>query len=77
MLIYEYKLRCTKGQQAAMDDAIRIAQFIRNKCLRLWMDKSRIGANDLQIYCSRLAHTFDFAARLDTPADSARSAAPW
>lgn len=37
MLIYEYKLTGTKAQYAAIDEAIRIAQFIRNKALRLWM----------------------------------------
>jgi putative transposase len=77
MLVYEYKLKVSTAQCAAIGEALRLAQCMRNKCLRLWMDESRIGANDLQIYCSRLAHTFDFAARLDTPADSARSAAPW
>ena len=38
MLIYEYKLDGNKQQYAAIDEAIRIVQFIRNKCLRLWMD---------------------------------------
>jgi putative transposase len=77
MLIYEYKLGCTNAQQAAMDDAIRIAQFIRNKCLRLWIDERGSGANDLQIYCSRLAHTFDFVARLNAQARQAAADRAW
>lgn len=39
MLIYEYKLDGSMQQEAAIDEAIRIVQFIRNKCLRLWMDE--------------------------------------
>src|SRR5260370_493538 len=48
MLIYEYKLDGSKHQYAAIDEAIRITQFIRNKCLRLWMDGRGISKNDLQ-----------------------------
>jgi len=43
MLIYEYKLDGTKQQYSAMDEAIRVTQFIRNKCLRLWMDEQGIS----------------------------------
>ena len=39
MLIYEYKLDGKKAQYTALGEAIRVAQFIRNKCLRLWMDE--------------------------------------
>ena len=38
MLLYEYKLRLSPAQQAAIDEAIRTTQFIRNKALRLWME---------------------------------------
>jgi putative transposase len=34
MLIYEYKVAGTKQQYVAIDEAIKITQFIRNKCLR-------------------------------------------
>src|SRR5690242_15399945 len=61
MLVYEYKLDGTPAQYAQMDEAIRIAQFVRNKCLRRWMDEQGISANDLQVYCSRLAQDFGFA----------------
>ena len=62
MLLYEYKLRLSRAQAAAIDEAIRTTQFIRNKCLRLWMDGRGVSANDLQILCSRLAHDYPFAA---------------
>ncbi len=34
MLSYEYKLQVTPAQRTAIDEAIRVAQFIRNKCHR-------------------------------------------
>jgi putative transposase len=50
MLILDYKLRVNQAQQKAIDEAVRTAQFIRNKALRLWMDGRGIGDNDLQVY---------------------------
>ena len=43
MLIYEYKVAGTTQQYAAIDEAVRITQFIRNKCLRRWMDDPLIS----------------------------------
>ena len=68
MLIFEYKLRANKAQQAAIEEAIRTVQFIRNTCLRLWMDGRGVGDNDLQVYCSQLAKDHPFAARLNSQA---------
>src|SRR2546425_1138445 len=68
MLIQEYKLDGSKKQYQAIDDAIRIVQFIRNKCLRLWMDTWGISKNDLQCYCAPLAKEYPFAARLNSQA---------
>ena len=39
MLTLDYKLDGTPAQYAAMDEGIRAVQFIRNKCLRAWMDR--------------------------------------
>src|SRR5262249_22716220 len=72
MLIYEYKIKVTTAQQAASDEAIRVAQSVRTTCLRLWMDEQGVGASDLQTACSRLAHEFAFVAR---PHSRARQAA--
>src|SRR5258705_597795 len=77
MLSYEYKLQVTPAQQAAIDEAIRVAQFIRNKCLRLWMDGQGITANDLHAACSRLAHGFAFAPRLNSQARQAAADRAW
>ncbi|MEY3555424.1 MAG: hypothetical protein RLZZ580_1479, partial [Cyanobacteriota bacterium] len=38
MFVLEFKVKAKTQQYQAIDDAIRTAQFIRNKCVRLWMD---------------------------------------
>ena len=77
MLIYEYKLDGSKKQYAAIDEAIRIVQFIRNKCLRLWMDEQGISKNDLQAYCAVLAREYSFATHLNAQARQASADRAW
>jgi GNAT superfamily N-acetyltransferase len=74
MLIYEYKLDGTKQQYAAIDEAIRIVQFIRNKCLRWWMDGRGVSKNDLQCSCAVLARAYPFANNLNSQARQAAAA---
>ena len=38
MLVFEFKAYGKSAQIKAIDDAIRTAQFIRNSCIRLWME---------------------------------------
>ena len=71
MLIYEYKLRGNKEQYAAIDEAIQVTQFIRNKALRLWIDTRGTNRNDLQCYCAVLARQFPFVACLNSQARQA------
>src|SRR6266849_959394 len=77
MLIYEYKMQASKAQYVAIDEAIRIVQFIRNTCLRLWMDTRGTTKNDLQCSCSVLAKEFPFAARLNSQARQAAADRAW
>ena len=77
MLILEYKLRANQAQQGAIDEAIRTVQFIRNKCLRLWMDGRGVGDNDLQVYCAKLARQYPFAARLNSQARQTSADRAW
>ncbi len=77
MLILDYKLRVNKTQATAIDEAIRTVQFIRNKCLRLWMDGRGVGDNDLQVYCSQLAKAYPFAARLNSQARQTSADRAW
>lgn len=76
MLIYEYKLDGAQAQYAAIDEAIRACQFIRNKCLRLWMD-DHATKNDLQTYCAVLAKEYPFASHLNSQARQASADRAW
>jgi putative transposase len=77
MLIYEYKLDGTKAQYAAIEEAIRVTQFIRNKCLRKWMDTRGITRNDLQCYCAVLAAEYSFVTSLNSQARQASADRAW
>jgi putative transposase len=77
MLVYEYKVDGSKKQYAAIDEAIRVCQFIRNKCLRLWMDERGISKNDLQCYCAQLAKEYPFASHLNSQARQASADRAW
>lgn len=77
MLIYEYKLDGTRKQYAAIDEAVRVVQFIRNKCLRLWMDERGTSRNDVQCYCAELAREYSFAHNLNSQARQASADRAW
>ncbi len=77
MLSYEYKVDGSSVQYQAIDEAIRVVQFIRNKCLRLWMDERSISKNDLQCYCAELAKTSPFARSLNSQARQASADRAW
>jgi putative transposase len=77
MLIYEYKLDGSKQQYAAIEEAIRVVQFVRNKCLRKWMDERGISKNDLQCYCAILSKEYSFASRLNSQARQAAADRAW
>ncbi len=65
MLVFEFKTYGKSSQFAAVDETIRTAQFVRNRCIRLWMDVKNTGKNDLQKYCAVLAANFPFANELN------------
>ena len=77
MLIYEYKVDARRGQYKAIDEAIRVTQFIRNKCLHLWMETRGTGRNDLQSYCAALAREYPFARTLNSQARQASADRAW
>ena len=77
MLIYEYKLAGTPKQYAAIEEAICIVQFIRNKCLRMWMDGRGVSKNDLQCSCAVLARKYSFASLLNSQARQASADRAW
>jgi IS605 OrfB family transposase len=77
MLVYEYKLDGNQKQYAAIEEARRVVQFIRNKCLRLWMDGKRVPKKDLQLYCAVVARAYPFASRLNSQARQASADRAW
>ncbi|NJR25476.1 MAG: transposase, partial [Richelia sp. CSU_2_1] len=62
MLVFEFKTYGKASQFTAVDEAIRTAQFVRNSCLRYWMDNRNLDKYDLNKYCAVLAKNFPFAA---------------
>ena len=46
MLVFEAKLEGIDEQYRLLDAAIRTARFVRNACLRYWMDNRDIGRYD-------------------------------
>jgi putative transposase len=77
MLVYEYKLSGTAAQYAAIDEAIRVVQFIRNKSLCLWMDNGGTSKNDLQTNCAVLSKEYPFVKRLNSQARQASADRAW
>ena len=79
MRILEFKLYGTDEQFRSIDEAIRTSQFIRNKCLRLWMDNpgKKIGRYDLNKYCAVLATEFPFADKLNSMARQSAAERAW
>ncbi|HLO87370.1 MAG TPA: transposase [Nostocaceae cyanobacterium] len=71
MIVFEFKAKGTKQQYQRIDKAIRITQFIRNKCLRFWMDNQNVKPYDLNKYTAVLASEFDFADKLNSMARQA------
>src|SRR2546428_3341889 len=60
-----------------MNEAIRTALFLRNKCLRLWLEGDKIARYDLSAHCVPLAKAFDFAAKLNSQARQAAAERAW
>lgn len=77
MMILEFKAKGKKSQYSAIDEAIRTVKFIRNSCLRLWIDNKGTSKFDLSKYSKVLAHQFPFASELNSTARQAASERAW
>jgi putative transposase len=77
MLTLEFKAYGTASQFTAIDEAIRTVQFIRNKCLRLWIDGGAKSYPDLSRYTAVLAKEFPFADKLGAMARQAAAERAW
>ncbi len=80
MLVVEYKVKGKPSQLKAIDEAIRTVQFIRNKCLRYWMDASKDAKIDrfaLNKYSTQLRNEFKFVKDLNSMAVQASAERSW
>jgi len=77
MLVFEAKLEGEKQQYERLDEAIRTARFIRNSCIRYWMDNPKIGRYELSAYCAVLAKKFPWASKLNSMARQASAERAW
>ena len=77
MLVFEAKLEGKSEQYERLDEAIRTARFIRNSCIRYWMDTKGVGRYDLSAYCVILAKEFPWAAKLNSMARQASAERAW
>lgn len=77
MLVFEAKLEGLNEQYGKLDEAIRTARFVRNSCLRYWMDNKDIGRYELSAYCAVLAQEFEFAKKLNSMARQASAERAW
>ena len=77
MHVLEFKVKGKPSQYQAIDEAIRTAQFIRNKCLRYWMDNKGVNKYDLNKHCRVLAQEFPFANKLNSQARQSSAERAW
>ncbi len=82
MLVYEFKLKGKQHQYQAIDESIRIGQFIRNKCLRYWMDapkELKVNRFELNKYTKVLADdvSYPFVKLLNSMARQSMAERAW
>jgi len=77
MLALEAKLKGKNLQYELLDEAIRTANFVRNKALRYWMENRGTGKNELQKLCAILAKEYDWAGKLNSQARQSSADRAW
>jgi len=73
----EFKLRGKIAQYHAVDEAIKTAQFIRNKAIQYWMDHWGADKYDLSRLSKNLAAEFSFVSALNSTARVAACERAW
>jgi putative transposase len=68
MIVLEFKAKGKTTQYGAIDEAIRTAQFVRNKCIRLWMDNRGVGQKELYRHNTALRAEYPFVKALNSHA---------
>jgi putative transposase len=68
MIVLEFKAKGKTTQESAVDEAIKTAQFVRNKCVRFWMDNRGVGQKQLYRLSKALREEFPFVKALNSSA---------
>ncbi|MGH1392844.1 MAG: RNA-guided endonuclease InsQ/TnpB family protein [Trichormus sp.] len=68
MIVLELKAKGKTTQYAAINEAIKTAQFVRNKCIRFWMDNRGVGQKELYRYNTALRAEYSFVKDLNSHA---------
>ena len=68
MIVLEFKAKGKTTQYKAIDEAIRTAQFVRNKCIRFWVDNHGIGQKELYRHNTALRAEYPFVKALNSHA---------
>ncbi len=77
MFVLEAKLRGSTKQFAIIDEMIRTSGFVRNSCIRHWMDNRGVGQYDLSALCAVLAKEYEWASKLNSQARQASAERAW
>ncbi len=77
MIVCEFKVKGKIRQYHAIDEAIRTSQFVRNKCLRYWMDGQKVNRAELYRYNTKLRSEFSFVQALNSHACQASVERCW
>jgi len=77
MLVFEAKLEGTDEQYRVIDEMIQTARFVRNSCLRYWIDNRGVKGYDLNKYCKELRNTFEWCKKLSAQACQASAERIW
>lgn len=82
MRVVEFKLKTNSHQEIAIQEAIRVGQFIKNKCLKFWMDSTKedkVNKFSLFRFVTDLGHNpeFPFVGKLNSTARQASAERAW
>ncbi len=77
LIVFEFKAKGKNSQYQAINEAIRSYKFIRNSCLRYWMDNKKVSKYDLNKYCKELAKQYPFANKLNSQARQSAAECTW
>ena len=80
MIVFEFKAYPNKTQEMAINKAIRTVGFVRNKCLRYWMDSKKddqVGKYSMVKYTTKLRKKFRWCNKLNSTAVQAAAERAW